>query len=181
MSGISSRKNRARNSLLSAASPALHLQIWNVKQNNKTMFSLFYANITFPPVSVAEPATLLTTDTCPRYCWGSSCRLGRIDSSLFLINKQASPNQSCAARVAKPTAGFCRVSNAPARGPISRLHLQGQVQHFFSVCWTEIRSAVIENNSKASYDVSMTLLSFCNNFPKNVQTNCFFFHHFFLF
>lgn len=141
------------------------------------MFSLFYANLTFPPFSGAALASLLTTDTCLRYCWGSSRRPGRIHSSLFVISKQASPNKSCAACVARATAGFRRLASVAAR-PYLTAARSGAERSAFPLCWwTRIWSAVTQNSSD---EVSTWPIW---AFLKTVQTICrfFFFQHFFLF
>lgn len=157
---------RANNSPPSGASPALHLQIWDLKQRAKTMFSLFYANLPFPPVSGAALASLLTTDTCLRYCWGSSRRTGRIHSSLFVISKQASPNKSCTAWVARATAGFCRLASVAARPYLTAARSVAEHSPFPLCWWTHIWSEVTQNSSD---EVSTWPIW---AFLKTVQTIC---------
>lgn len=98
LSSQEGEKSRANIGLLSAASPAPHLQtpgIERERKNQEIQYLVAFMQIWhFPPAGSEEPGSLLTTDTCLRDCWGSSGSssgsLRCIASWLFVINEQAS-------------------------------------------------------------------------------------------
>lgn len=118
---------------------ALHLQIWNIKQNKKIMFSPFLCK---SDISARLPAD-------HRYLPGLLLRQQPqppppppppLSHRLFIICYQQTsepPPKKLHRLCWEPTAGSCHASNLSARGPISWLHLQGWTaphsKQFFSV------------------------------------------------